>query len=150
MPPRLIDAKKYKAALAMPSEAEDVAALTVGKFDKSRWPKLTFPTFNPSKATVAVSPDCSFRLLKKAIDDAEETLLLYIYDVSAPYLLDLLAGAKARGVKIKSMYDGTSGGAAEQAALKKVGQTKAAPSSGDRHVFTVCHQKFLVIDGKTV
>lgn len=137
----------------MPSEAEDAVALTVGKFDKSRWPVLTFSEFNVARATAAVSPDCSYRFLKKAIDAATSTLLLYIYDASAPYLFDLLAAGKARGVKIRAMYDGTSGGPAELAALKKVavtGGVKAAPSSGDRHVFTVCHQKFMVIDGKTV
>src|SRR5262245_64726348 len=48
------------------------------------------------------------------------------------------------------MYDGTQNGAAELAALKKVGKVKAAPAGGSRHVFTVCHQKFLVIDKKTV
>jgi len=126
----LINAKKYKAALALPSEAENSTGLTVGKFDKSRWPALTFPTFNVQRATTAVSPDCSYRFLKKAIDAAQSTLLLYIYDVSAPYLLDLLKAAKDRGVKIKAMYDGTSGGAAELKALKAVGQVKAAPSSG--------------------
>lgn len=150
MPAPLIDPKKYKAALALPAEAEDATALTVGKFDKDRWPALTFPTFTVQGAAAAVSPDCSYRFLKKAIDGAQSTLLLYIYDVSAPYLLDLLKAAKDRGVQIRSMYDGTSGGKEELAALKAVGKVKAAPSSGDRNVFTVCHQKFLVIDDKTV
>src|SRR5262245_39808703 len=132
-----INPKKYKAALALPAEAEDAVALTVGKFDKSRWPALTFPTLPVPGAAAAVSPDCSYRFLKKAIDAAQGTLLLYIYDVSAPYLLDLLKAAKARGVKVKAMYDGNSGGPAELAALKQVcgpGQVKAAPSSGDRNV----------------
>ncbi len=148
-----IDAKKYKAALALPSEAEGFSALTVGKFDKSRWPVLTFPTFDIRHVIAAVSPDCSYRFLKTTIDAAKKTLLIYIYDISAPYLLEILQSAKDRGVKIKAMYDGTSGGAAELAALKKVcgaSQVKAAPSSGDRNVFTVCHQKFLVIDDATV
>ena len=148
-----INAKKYKAALDLPSEAEDstgLAALGIGKFDKSRWPALTFPTFSVQRATGAVSPDCSYRFLKKAIDAAQSTLLLYIYDVSAPHMLDLLKAAKARGVKIKAMYDGNFFAEAEQKALKAVGHVKAAPSSGDRNVFTVCHQKFMVIDGTTV
>src|SRR5262249_28972861 len=140
----LINPKKFRAAVALPAEAEDAVALTTGRFDKSRWPALTFSSFAVQRATAAVSPDCSFRFLKKAIDSAQSTLLLYIYDISAPYLIDLLRAARDRGVKIKSMYDGTSGGPAELAALKQVGQVKAAPSSGDRNVFTVCHQKFMV------
>jgi phosphatidylserine/phosphatidylglycerophosphate/cardiolipin synthase-like enzyme len=146
----LIDPRKFKAAAALARDLDDSLALTIGRFDKSRWPALTFPTFAVTGAVAAVSPDCSYRFLKKAIDAAQTSLLLYIYDASAPYLFDLLAAAKARGVKIKSMYDANSQGAAEKAALKAVSQTKAAPSSGDREVFTVCHQKFLVIDKKTV
>src|SRR5262245_35702550 len=150
MPAQLFDAAKFKAAAAMPSEAEDSAALASNQFDPDRWPAFEFPDLPVTAATVAVSPDCSFQFLKKAIDAAKSSLLLYIYNVGAPHMLDLLAAAKARGVKIRAMYDGTQNGAAELAALKKVGKTKAAPAGGNRNVFTVCHQKFLVIDKKTV
>jgi phosphatidylserine/phosphatidylglycerophosphate/cardiolipin synthase-like enzyme len=134
----------------MPSEAEDSAALASTKFDPDRWPQFEFPVLPVTAAVAAVSPDCSFRFLKKAIDAAQSSLLLYIYNVAAPHMLDLLKKAKARGVKIRSMYDGTQNGADELAALKKVGKAKAAPAGGNRHVFTVCHQKFMVIDKKTV
>lgn len=150
MPAQLFDAAEFKAAAAMPSEAEDSAALASFKFDPARWPAFEFPVLPVAAATVAVSPDCSFRFLKKAIDAAQSTILLYIYNVAAPHMLDLLAAAKARGVKIRAMYDGTQNGAAELAALKKVGKAKPGPAGGDRNVFTVCHQKFLVIDKKTV
>jgi phosphatidylserine/phosphatidylglycerophosphate/cardiolipin synthase-like enzyme len=150
MPAPLFNAAKFKAATAMPSEAEDSAALASTQFDPDRWPEFDFPVLPVATATVAVSPDCSFRFLKKAIDSAQSTLLLYIYNVGAAYMLELLAAAKARGVKIRAMYDGTQNGADELAALKKVGKVKAAPAGGSRKVFTVCHQKFLVIDKKIV
>ena len=150
MPAQLFNAAKFKAAAAMPSEAEDSAALVSKQFDPARWPKFDFPVLPVTAATVAVSPDCSFRFLKKAIDSAKSSLLLYIYNVGAPHMLELLAVAKARGVKIRVMYDGTQNGAAELAALKKIGKVKAAPAGGSRNVFTVCHQKYLVIDRKTV
>ncbi|MBI3860583.1 MAG: hypothetical protein HY290_01665 [Planctomycetia bacterium] len=106
-----------------------------------------------SSATCAVSPDSSYLFLKQAIDQATKTLLIYIYDLSAPYLIALLAAANKRKVKIRAMYDGNSGGPAELAALKTVASAKnvkAAPSRDDRAVFTVCHQKFLVIDDSIV
>jgi phosphatidylserine/phosphatidylglycerophosphate/cardiolipin synthase-like enzyme len=146
-----ISEEKYREAVRMARAIEEPLGLTVGRFDPKRMPKLTFNDFQTASATVAVSPDSSFRFLKHFIDQAKSTLILYIYDVSAPYLLDLLAAAKSRGVKIRAMFDANFGGTAELAALKKVAvSVKAAPSKGDRSVFTVCHQKFLVIDGKTV
>lgn len=150
MPAPQFNAAKFKAAAALPSEAEDSAALASTQFDKSRWPEFEFPVLPVTAATVAVSPDCSFRFLKKAINSAQSTLLLYIYNVGAPHMLELLKAAKARGVKIRAMYDGTQNGAAELAELKQVGKAKAAPAGGSRNVFTVCHQKYLVIDKKTV
>jgi len=147
----ILDAKVYESALKLSQEIENsvMVAATV-RFDKSRWPQILFQTFPIAAATCAVSPDSSYRFLKSAIDAAKSTLDLYIYDVSAPYLVDLLTQAKKRGVKIRSMYDANSQGNSELALLKAVGQTKAAPSSGDRQVFTVCHQKFLVIDKATL
>ena len=114
---------------------------------------MKFKKFTASAATCAVSPESSYLFLKDAIGESKKSLLLYIYDVSAPYLIDLLAAAKKRKVKIRAMYDANFGGTAELAALKKVASArnvKAAPSKGDRSVFTVCHQKFVVIDGQTV
>ena len=146
-----ISETKYREAVEMAREIEDTLALTVSRFDPSRMPKLTFQDFGVTAATAAVSPDSSFLFLKEFIDRATSTLLIYIYDISAPYLLGLLAAAKKRGVKIRAMFDANSFGDAELAALKQVAvSVKAAPSSGDRSVFTVCHQKFRVIDGRTV
>ena len=150
MPAQRFDNAKFKAAAALPSEAEDSAALASTRFDPDRWPEFDFPKLPIDSAVAAVSPDCSFRFLKKAIDSAQSSLVLYIYNVGAPHMQELLKKAKTRGVKIRSMYDGTQNGAAELEALKKVGKTKAAPAGGNRHVFTVCHQKFMVIDKKTV
>jgi phosphatidylserine/phosphatidylglycerophosphate/cardiolipin synthase-like enzyme len=145
-----ISEEKYRVAVRLSQDIEDSLALTIGKFEPARMPKLTFTNFPVTSAIAAVSPDSSFLFLKSAIDKATTSLILYIYDVSAPYLLDLLAAAKGRGVKIRAMFDANSGGVAELAVLKKLGVVKAAPSKGDRAVFTVCHQKFIVIDKKTV
>jgi cardiolipin synthase len=131
--------------------AEEPLAV-VGVVDQNRWPQLDFPTFKDvTTVSAAVSPDCSFRLVENAVKSANSTIDFYIYNVSADYLLQLLKDAKDRGVKIRIMYDvmDTSGNERQKVQALKV-EAKEAPSSGRRKVFTVCHQKFMVIDRRTV
>ena len=118
-----------------------------GTFDLIRQPELTITAINQVKQLqAAVSPDCSYRLVKSAIDAAHEEILLYIYNVSADHLVELLRNAKDRGVQIKIMYDVMTRGE-DREKLKTLGvQLKEAPSSDGRKVFTVCHQKFVVVD----
>jgi len=147
----MIDLAAWKRARAIAQEIEVGTALVLRKFDRSRWPDLEFPRFTGVQVAAAVSPDCSYRLLRSAIRSAKKELLLYIYNVSAEYLLDELAAAHERGVKLRAMYDANQSAADEVAALKAVGaKVQAAPSDSRRSVFTVCHQKFLVVDRKSV
>jgi cardiolipin synthase A/B len=123
----------------------------VGKFDPDRWPALTFETFDVTDVRCAVSPDCSYRLVRDAFESATATIDFYIYNVSAEHLLQLIRDAKGRGVAIRIMYDVMDTNGGERAKINALGvETKEAPSSGRRKVFTVCHQKFAVIDGKTL
>jgi phosphatidylserine/phosphatidylglycerophosphate/cardiolipin synthase-like enzyme len=127
------------------------AQFGAGSFDPSRWPPISIASSQVSHLEAAVSPDCSYRLVKAAIDAAHEEVCLYIYNVSADHLLDLLRDAKARGVRIRLMYDVTDTRGGERNALASLGvELKEAPSAGDRKVFTVCHQKFAVIDSATL
>jgi phosphatidylserine/phosphatidylglycerophosphate/cardiolipin synthase-like enzyme len=125
-----------------------LAGFAAGAFDPSRRPQLDLaPIAGVATMQAAVSPDCSFRLVKSAIDAAQHEICLYIYNASADHLLALLTDAKNRGVHIRLMYDvnDTSGGETQK--LHALGvELKEAPSTGDRRVFTVCHQKFAVID----
>jgi Phosphatidylserine/phosphatidylglycerophosphate/cardiolipin synthases and related enzymes len=129
-----------------------VAAWTLGvlrnkQLDPERQPKLEITTYKSVREmTAAVSPDCSFGLVKEAIDSAKREVCLYIYDASADHMLDLLRAAKHRNVHIRLMYDVTDTRRDKKAKLKGLGvELKEAPSTGGR-VFTVCHQKFAVID----
>lgn len=105
--------------------------------------------FEIEKGEFAVSPDCSYQLVAAALRRAKKKLLVYIYNLSAPHLLDELTAAKKRGVKVRVMYDVRDGGAKEADELKarKI-QHLAAPSTKPAGVFTVCHQKFVVIDDR--
>jgi phosphatidylserine/phosphatidylglycerophosphate/cardiolipin synthase-like enzyme len=119
-----------------------------GSFNPARQPELTITASeNVKKMQAAVSPDCSYRLVKATIEAAEHEICLYIYNVSADHLVDLLRDAKNRGVHIRIMYDVTDTRGDERQKLQDLGvEMKEAPSSNGRKVFTVCHQKFAVID----
>lgn len=121
-----------------------------GVFDPARVPQLSIHSFEGVKhVSTAVSPDCSYRLIRDAVGVAQNTLDLYIYNVSAGHLLDLLRDAKERGVAVRIMYDAMDTRGGEEDKLRELNvDLKAAPSTGQRKVFTVCHQKFAVIDGK--
>src|SRR5215213_1388177 len=123
-----------------------------GVFDPARVPQLSIHSFNQVRhVSAAVSPDCSYRLVRDALNAAEETIDLYIYNLSAEHLLDLLSDAKQRGVAIRLMYDAMDTRGNEKTKIQQLGVTrKEAPSWGRRKVFTVCHQKFAVIDGKSL
>ena len=98
-----------------------------------------------------MSPDCSFELLKAALDAATSELLIYIYNVSAPHIIERIAAARDRGAKVRIMYDAKDTSGDEANKLKALGvELKVAPSRDPRRVFDVCHQKFAVIDKKLV
>jgi phosphatidylserine/phosphatidylglycerophosphate/cardiolipin synthase-like enzyme len=128
----------------------------LGKFRPDRIPKINFPAapFSCSAFEAAVSPDCTYRLISAALEETKHTLLVYVYEIHAEYMVDLVKQAHANGAKIRLMYDHGGTHAEERDVLDELAddgfEVKPAPSSGGRGVFTVCHQKFIVIDGKTV
>jgi phosphatidylserine/phosphatidylglycerophosphate/cardiolipin synthase-like enzyme len=140
--------------------ADQVDALqqsqALGKFRPERIPNIVFPTapFSCSAFEAGVSPDCTYRLISAALEEAKHTLLVYVYEIHAEYMVDLVKQAHAKGAKVRLMYDRGGTHAEERDVLEALAdnglEIKPAPSSGGRGVFTVCHQKFVVIDGKTV
>lgn len=121
-------------------------------FDPDRVPELEIRAFTDvQNIRLAVSPDCSYRLVRDALARANESLDIYIYNASADHLLDLVREAKDRSVTVRIMYDVMDTRGDERQKLAALGvDIKEAPSSGKRQVFTVCHQKFAVIDGVSV
>ncbi len=124
------------------------ATFAGGAGNPDRQPHLEIsPSTSVATMQAAVSPDCSYRLVKAAIDAAEREICFYIYNVSADHLLQLLRDAKERGVHIRLMYDTRDTRGDEREKLQGLGvELKEAPSSGQRNVFPHCHQKFAVID----
>jgi len=137
--------------------AAEVAALQsaqgLGTFRPHRMPEIEFPEqpLQASNLTAAVSPDCSYRLVSDVLKRAQHTLLIYVYEIKADYLIDLVHQAHNRGVTVKMMYDRGGTHAADREILEALPfELLPAPWSGGRGVFTVCHQKFVVADRKTV
>lgn len=121
-----------------------------GVFDAERVPELDIQPFdNVQSISAAVSPDCSYRLVRDALRAAEQTLDIYIYNVSSEDLLDLVRDRRDKGVAVRIMYDVMDTRGDEKNKLNGLNVSmKEAPSSGGRKVFTVCHQKFVVIDNR--
>ena len=152
------NSKKLERLAAQYREDEAVAALTAaasGPGDLSRQPKLTFKEYSVTKVQAAVSPDCSYRLLMGALNSAKVSITAYVYNIGAPYILELLKQKLAAGVKVRVMVDPND--PSDQKSLEwdhlkslKGIDLKLSPSTGTRRVFTVCHQKYVVVDGKTV
>ena len=117
------------------------------------WPRARLATFRgPMTVHAFVSPDCSYEAMRRLLGQARRSLLLYIYNVSSDDMLGLLRAATLRGVDVRIMYDATDTREDEIARLEALGgvSLRGAPSRAPRRAFTVCHQKFVVIDGRTV
>jgi phosphatidylserine/phosphatidylglycerophosphate/cardiolipin synthase-like enzyme len=112
------------------------------------------PIVGPAEIIAGVSPDSSYRVVKPAIDAATETLDLYIYNISAEHLIALVEAAIDRRVAVRIMYDPNDTNGDERAKLEALelrgAEVRTSPSTRTRRVFTVCHQKFVVIDRKAV
>src|SRR5690348_14812063 len=79
----------------------------LGKFRPNRIPPINLPAapLRCSSFQAGVSPDCTYRLISAALEEAEETLLVYVYEIHADYMVDLVKQAHGKGVKIRLMYD---------------------------------------------
>ncbi|HJJ48000.1 MAG TPA: phospholipase D-like domain-containing protein [Methanocorpusculum sp.] len=63
-------------------------------------------TFIADSATLFVSPDCSFEVVTKAIDDAKATLCIAVYEFESPAIARHVAAASARGVDVTILVEG--------------------------------------------
>jgi phosphatidylserine/phosphatidylglycerophosphate/cardiolipin synthase-like enzyme len=100
------------------------------------------------------SPDSTFAVTKRLIDAAAKTIVIGMYDFTAPYVATLLKDAMARGVKVTLMLD-TDHVAGEDAIFQNLAQLGVdcvpAPSCASPkkiQVFRSSHEKVTVIDGE--
>ena len=109
------------------------------------------PTFKLASELIAyASPDSTFHVTKELMRKATRSILIGIYDFSAPYVKDLLVDAIGRGVKVTLMLDIDS--KEEQACFDELkakgcdGVPAPSCASTRARYFPCCHEKVIVID----
>jgi phosphatidylserine/phosphatidylglycerophosphate/cardiolipin synthase-like enzyme len=118
----------------------------------SDWPRAPDGIIRgPMRVHTFVSPDCSFQAMRELLGRATRSLLIYIYNASSDDMLRLVSDSVGRGVSVRIMYDRNDTSGDEVAKLERLGaELRVAPSFAPRRAFTVCHQKFAVIDSEIV
>lgn len=111
------------------------------------------PGFEATGRLIAyVSPDCTWEVTRSRIEEAEESILIGIYDFSAPHVQDALEAALARGVKVGLMLDIDSERESDLFdELVRLG-VRGVPAPSCAHdtvrVFRSSHEKVIVVDGR--
>ncbi len=98
------------------------------------------------------SPDSTFAVTRELFDTAKKSILIGIYDFSAPHMREILLAALARGVKVTLMLDIDSKSERDFFDdLVLMGMTGvAAPSCANKSisVFSSSHEKVIIIDSE--
>jgi len=127
--------------------------LTLGRFNPDLIPELDLRSFDgPISVEAAVSPDCGFRLLKTSMEAANSSLDIYIYNISAEHIIEIVEGKVEDDLDVRLMYDPHDSGQKEFDRLTQISdlEFQTAPTFRNRSAFTVCHQKFVVVDNQDV
>lgn len=60
---------------------------------------------NGAEITTFISPDCTYKVVKEAIQSAKHKLFVSLYDFTTPYMADLLVERAQAGVQVTLMLD---------------------------------------------
>ncbi len=112
---------------------------------------IAVPAVQVSSEVIAyTSPDSTFAVTKRLLDQAKNSILIGIYDFTAAHVRLLIQKALARGVKVELMLD--LDGQNEEKLFKDLAKlgadcTPAPACSSKRHkVFRSSHEKVIVVD----
>lgn len=120
----------------------------LGDYDKRRIPQVSLEA--GTEIIAYASPDSTYAVTKKLMDDAQKKILIGIYDFSASHVRETLLAAMARGVQVSLMLD--IDGKAERRFFDELVEMGvrgvAAPSCANSSVrlFSSSHEKVIVID----
>lgn len=97
------------------------------------------------------SPEATFAVTQRLLAAARRTILIGIYDFTAPYVRDLLVAAIRRGVQVSVMLDldqrkGEPELWADLLAQGCVGVPAPSCASAEARYFPLCHEKVIVVD----
>lgn len=132
--------------------AGEITVQALRTCELGEYKKKKIPAFEVSEEIVAyASPDSTYAVTKRLLDAAKKSILIGIYDFTAPHIKTLVLNALARGVKVTLMLDMEGG--AEQRLFDDLvemgveGVPAPACTSDRAHYFASCHEKFIVVDG---
>ena len=102
------------------------------------------------EVTVFVSPDCSFSVLQREIDDASSSLFINLYQFENPYLMDIVLDALNRGVNVCLLLESNPVGGIRDEELYIAEKIKERGGEVRfSHDPFINHAKYVVIDNKT-
>ena len=113
-------------------------------------------TFTAERVTLFVSPDCSHEVITDVIRDADESILLSMYEFTSVPLAEALAEAERRGVAVTILMEGGPVGGisdSEKGVLNFLSRNGAEiftiESEGNLPArYRYLHTKYLVADGE--
>lgn len=104
----------------------------------------------PHVLRVLVQPRDGVAPVAALIDAAQSTVVVKMFTLTSPVLLDALAGAQARGVRVRVMLNParSSGSRANDEAEQRLRAAGVAVAWSNPR-FAVTHEKSMVVDGRT-
>jgi phosphatidylserine/phosphatidylglycerophosphate/cardiolipin synthase-like enzyme len=137
--------------VAAAAEAPTVSRAVNRMCELDSYEKRSIPSVKARADIIAyASPDSTYAVTKKLFDAAKKSILIGIYDFSAPHIRQLVLDAMARGVKVSLMLD--IDGQDENRLfdeLVDMGMLGVpAPSCANERisVFASSHEKVIIID----
>ncbi|MGC9435614.1 MAG: phospholipase D-like domain-containing protein [Methanomicrobiales archaeon] len=115
-------------------------------------------TFRNASVTAFVSPDAACAAFSRAVADADERILVNVYEMTHPDMANALIRARERGVSVTVLLEGgpvggIPGGEEEVAGTMTASGIPVLAMTGTDTVharYRYDHAKYLVVDGDTV
>jgi cardiolipin synthase len=102
------------------------------------------------EVTAFVSPDCSFSILHRVLDNASSSMYINLYQFENPYLMDIVLDALERGVDVYLLLEGNPIGGVNDEELY-IAEKIAERGGNVRFAYDpyINHAKYAVIDSET-
>ncbi len=103
------------------------------------------------EVTAFVSPDCSFYVLNREIDNASSSMFINLYQFENPYLMDIVLDALNRGVNVYLLLEGSPVGGITDEELHIAEKIKERGGEVRfSHDPFINHAKYVIIDNETI
>ncbi|MDY6930335.1 MAG: phospholipase D-like domain-containing protein [Halobacteriota archaeon] len=133
----------------------DWTELKYGELPRSDFPVETFQF--EGDVTLFVSPDCSYKEVSEAIDRAELSIDICVYEFNNQEIMEVIKRAIGRGVDVRILMEGSPVGGMDDEELYIASEIEKAGgkvsfmqgSDGAIERYRYLHAKYMVIDNKS-